>query len=158
MTKSVALLSALCAVSASSLALGGDPTEVIAEGLVLPIGVEADPNNNIWVSEMGAPSPTDPPGTPGVGRVSMLAANLDGTYTQVPLVENIQVARRTVHAVLNELVHPIPGRQQPHADTADQDFLADGSAEQLNILTVLRYNKVLGFSAFVGNSFLQVVA
>ena len=99
MTKSVALLSALCAVSASSLALGGDPTEVIAEGLVLPIGVEADPNNNIWVSEMGAPSPTDPPDTPGAGRVSMLAANLDGTFTQVPLIENIQVA-------FNELLEP----------------------------------------------------
>ena len=68
MTKPVTLLSALCAVSASSLALGGDPTEVIAEGLVFPIGVEADPNNNIWVSEMGAPSPTDPPDTPGAER------------------------------------------------------------------------------------------
>ena len=92
MPKSIILLAATSLLAASSVALGGDSPQVIAEGLVLPIGVEMDPNNQIWVSEMGAPSPNDPPGTPGVGRVSMLAANLDGTYTQVPLVENIQVA------------------------------------------------------------------
>ena len=86
------LLSACCVASLSLVAAGGDPPEVIAEGLVLPIGIEADPNDQIWISEMGAPSPKDPPGTPGVGRISMLASNLDGTYTQVPLVENIQVA------------------------------------------------------------------
>ena len=92
MTRFITMLSALCAVSTTASALGGDPSEVIASGLVLPIGVEVDPNNNIWVSEMGAPGPTDPPGTPGAGRVSMLAANLDGTFTPVPLIENIQVA------------------------------------------------------------------
>ena len=92
---SAMLLSVIGLSSTWSLATvshAGDPSQVIAEGLVLPIGIEADPNDQIWVSEMGAPSPTDPPGTPGVGRVSMLAANLDGSYTQVPLVENIQVA------------------------------------------------------------------
>ena len=111
----VSLLSVISLASAwslSTMAVAGDPTEVIAEGLVLPIGVEADPNNNIWVSEMGAPSPTDPPGTPGVGRVSMLAANLDGTFTQVPLIENIQVA-------FNELLEP--------AGTYHISFAPDGS-------------------------------
>ena len=65
-------------------------TEEIATGLVLPIGLEADGHGQLWVSEMGA-NPMDPT-APGVGRVSMLARNLDGGYTSVPLVENLQVA------------------------------------------------------------------
>ena len=64
--------------------------EVIASGLVLPIGLEADAGGQLWVSELGV----DPkgPAAPGIGRISMLAANLDGSFTLVPLIENIRTA------------------------------------------------------------------
>ncbi len=64
--------------------------ETIASGLLLPIGLESDANGQLWVSELGLNigDPTVPPN----GRVSMLARNLDDTYSMMPLVENGQVA------------------------------------------------------------------
>lgn len=85
-----ALASCLATLLAASTAHAGPPTEVIASGLVLPIGLEADPNGQLWVSELGA-NPADPT-APGVGRISMLPRDLDGGYGFVPLVEDIAVA------------------------------------------------------------------
>ena len=63
--------------------------EVILEGLSSPVGLEADADGVIWVSEMGVPAT---PNDPGVGRVGFISRNLDGTFTHVPLIENIDVA------------------------------------------------------------------
>ena len=92
MKNSLLFAAVVAVVSAPSLdttaqAGAGD---VIASGLVLPIGLEADAGGQLWVSEMGV-GPKGP-AAPGVGRVSMLAANLDGSFTLVPLIENIPTA------------------------------------------------------------------
>ncbi len=88
----VAATAVLAAVSTAPAVIAGNSIE-IATGLVLPVGLEADSSGQLWVAEMGA-DPTDP-AAPGVGRVSMLAGNLDGGFTQVPLLENIPVAFNT---------------------------------------------------------------
>lgn len=95
MTLRIGLIGALAAASlglAASSAVAGDLDEgvVITGGLLLPIGLESDANGQLWVSEMGLNmmDQTVPPN----GRISMLARNLDGTYTMMPLVEGGQVA------------------------------------------------------------------
>ena len=85
----------LCALSFTGAALAGSG-EVILEGLNSPVGLEADADGVVWVSEMGVPKT---PSDPGVGRVGFMSRNLDGTFTHVPLVENIDVA-------FNELGEP----------------------------------------------------
>ena len=85
----VAVCTAVSAPSLNAVVHAGDE-EVIVSGLVLPIGLEADAGGRLWVSEMGV-GPKGP-AAPGVGRVSMLASNLDGSFTLVPLIENIQIA------------------------------------------------------------------
>ena len=84
MKNSLLFAAVVAVVSAPSLdttaqAGAGD---VIASGLVLPIGLEADAGGQLWVSEMGV-GPKGP-AAPGVGRVSMLASNLDSSFTLVP--------------------------------------------------------------------------
>ncbi|MCP4498198.1 MAG: hypothetical protein GY825_15665, partial [Phycisphaeraceae bacterium] len=78
------------AILTTGPAFGGGDDDVILSGLVLPIGLEADAGGRLWVSEMGV-NPKGP-AAPGIGRVSMLAANLDGSFTLVPLIENIPTA------------------------------------------------------------------
>ena len=82
-------LAGILALAITGAAAAGD-SEVVMTGLVLPIGLEADSNNQLWVSELGVGKMG--PAGPGVGRISMMPRALDGTFSLVPLVEDIAVA------------------------------------------------------------------
>lgn len=119
------LIGAIAATSvglaaAPSLAAGDpDPGAVIATGLLLPIGLESDANGQLWVSEMGLnmADNTVPPN----GRVSMLARNLDDTYSMMTLVEGGQVA-------FNQMMEP-SGWHHIAFDSQGRMLLATGGPQ-----------------------------